>query len=84
MTFKLLKEIIEKNNIPEDVGLASDHTEYDRWCRLENVYYDKEHHELYLTDGDEDPAWDYAYKDLLCLYRDDPGKEEEVDGNTSL
>jgi hypothetical protein len=84
MTFKLLKEIIEKNNIPEDVKLYSDNDWDDRYCCLDGVYYDESHNELTFTDGTEDQAYDY--RDCLCLYRNglETEKEEVENADSAL
>lgn len=84
MTFKLLKEIIEKNNIPEDVRLISYNDWDDRYCCMDSVYYNSDHNELILTDEDQAEDMEYYCRDYLCLYRDDPENEKEEENETLI
>jgi len=68
MTFELLSEIIEKNNIPKNVSLISDSGWECCSTEMDGVYYNPKDNEIVFTqDGDEfesyhkDDKWKLLY-----------------------
>ena len=61
MTFEKLKQVIEKNNIPEDVHLLSDSGWECSATEMDGVYYNECKNVIVFTQvGDE---FDYRYTD---------------------
>lgn len=70
MTFEILKNVIEENNIPEDVRLTSDSGWECSATEMDGIYYNKEENEIVFTQhGDEyddyyeSDGWKNIYKE---------------------
>lgn len=61
MTFAILKELIEKNNIPEDVRLTSDSGWECDATDMDGVYYSESRNEIVFTQ--EGGSFDRVRKD---------------------
>lgn len=65
MTYKKLKEIIEKNHIPEDVHLMSNSGWECGATEMDGVYYSPSANEIHFTQSSEyRSANDYAGEDV--------------------
>ena len=77
MTFQILKEIIEKCNIPEDVELRSDSGWECGDTRMDGVYYNAKGNLIIFTQNPtsydryfRDPDWELVYGEPPSWDRD--------------
>lgn len=72
MTYKKLKEIIEKNNIPEDVKFESDSGWECGPTDMDGIYYNKSENTIVFTQGYWHDPYYCNSPDFIELYLDCP------------
>jgi hypothetical protein len=76
MTFKKLKQVIEKNNIPEDVTLMSDSGWECGPTQMNGVYYNEDEKVIVFTQEEDDYDGYYTSSLWKLLYSLDDERSE--------